>query len=86
MPQPWLPAAQGGFSEIMIERAGREPEVPRVPATTSPAGYEIDAVARQIEQREAREMSLADSLGNARALDRWRQAVGETYAADAPQP
>ncbi|MEO7032718.1 MAG: Gfo/Idh/MocA family oxidoreductase [Polyangiaceae bacterium] len=84
--KPWLPAADGGFSEIVIERAAREPEVLRVAAAASPYGYEIDAVAMQIEQREAREMSLADSLGNARTLDRWRQAIGLTYAADAPQP
>ena len=81
--EPWLPAPNGGSSEILIERAGREPEVLRVAADASPYGYEIDAVAAQLEQREAREMSLEDSLGNALTLDRWRRAIGLTYAADA---
>ena len=65
-----------------IERPGREPEPLRVPAADA-YGHQLDAVAAQIARREAREMSLADSLGNAQALDRWRQAIGLTFAADA---
>lgn len=81
--QPWHPARDSDFSEIVIERPGREPEVLRVDAEYSAYGYEIDAVAAQIEQREAAEMSLADSLGNAAMLDRWRSAIGLRYPADA---
>jgi predicted dehydrogenase len=80
--EPFLPAKDGGFSEILIERPGREPETLRVEAPESLYVYEIDAVAAQIERREAREMSHADSLGNARALDQWRRAVGVSFAAD----
>ncbi|MEP7051157.1 MAG: Gfo/Idh/MocA family oxidoreductase [Pseudomonadota bacterium] len=83
--QPWLPAPDGGFSEILIERRNREPETLRVSAHQSPYAYEVDTVAAQIAQREAREMTLADSLGNAQALDRWRQGIGLTYPADLPQ-
>ena len=79
--EPWHPAQEHDFSEILIERPGREPEPLRVPAADA-YGHQLDAVAAQIERREAREMSLADSLGNAQALDRWRQAIGLTFAAD----
>jgi predicted dehydrogenase len=80
--EPFLPAREGGFTEILIERPGRDPETVRVEAPDSLYVYEVDAVAAQIERREAREMSHADSLGNARTLDQWRQAVGVTYVAD----
>ena len=80
--EPWLPAESGGFSEILIERAGRAPESIRVAAACSPYEYEVDAVAAQIERRQAREMTVADSLGNAATLDRWRKAIGLSYAAD----
>jgi predicted dehydrogenase len=81
--EPWHATEQRGFSEILIERPGRQPEVLRVPATDA-YGHQLDAVAAQIARREASEMSLSDSLGNALALDRWRQAIGLRFAADAP--
>ncbi len=80
--EPFLPAREGGASEISIERPGREPEVLRLEAPASLYVHEIEAVRAQLEHREAREMSLADSLGNARALDQWRSALGVRYAAD----
>ena len=80
--KPWLPAPNGGFSEILLERAGREPETLPVAAAVGPYEYEIDAVAAQLTAREAREMTLADSIGNAQTLDRWRRAIGLSYAAD----
>jgi predicted dehydrogenase len=79
---PWHPAQDADYSEIVIERPEREAEVIRVPASGTIYGYEIDAVRAQIEQRQAVEMSWADSLGNALTLDRWRQALGVTFAAD----
>jgi predicted dehydrogenase len=79
---PFLPARDGGSTEIVIERPNRPNEVIRVDAPDSLYVYEVDAVAAQIERGEAREMSHADSLGNARALDQWRKAVGVSYLAD----
>ncbi|MES1175379.1 MAG: Gfo/Idh/MocA family oxidoreductase [Myxococcales bacterium] len=79
--EPWHPAQGRAFSEILIERPGREPETLHVPASDA-YGHQLDAVAAQIAQREAREMPLADSLGNAQALDRWRGAIGLTFAQD----
>ena len=79
---PWHPANDADFSEILIERPKREVEIIRVSAPGTTYSYEIDAVRAQLEQRQAAEMSWADSLGNALTLDRWRQALGVTFAAD----
>jgi predicted dehydrogenase len=81
---PWHPAhhTDAGYSEIVIERPKREPEIIRVPSPGSLYGYELDAVAAQLEHRQAAEMSWADSLGNALTLDRWRGALGVEFAAD----
>jgi predicted dehydrogenase len=80
--EPWLPARGRDFSEIVIERPGRDPETIRVEAPQGPYEYEVDAVAANIEARETCEMTLTDSLGNAQTLDRWRRAIGVTYTAD----
>jgi predicted dehydrogenase len=79
---PWHPAHETDYSEIVIERPKQEAEVIRVPAPGTIYSYEIDAVRAQLEQRQAAEMSWADSLGNALTLDRWRHALGVTFAAD----
>ncbi|HKO53967.1 MAG TPA: Gfo/Idh/MocA family oxidoreductase [Polyangiaceae bacterium] len=82
---PWHPAQATDFSEIVIERGKHEPEIIRVSSPGTLFGYEIDAVRAQLEQRQAAEMSWADSLGNALTLDRWRRAIGVTFAADQPE-
>jgi len=81
---PWHPALETDFSEIVIERGKKEKdtEVIRVPAPGTTYSYEIDAVRAQLEQRQAAEMSWADSLGNALALDWFRRELGVSYAAD----
>ncbi len=81
--EPWHPGQARGSSEIVIERPGREPEIVRVPSAHSAYVHQVDAVAAQITAREASEVTLDDSLGNALTLDRWRRALGLTYAADA---
>ena len=80
--EPWHPTLHRDFSEIVIERPGREPETLRVATARTAYDYEVEAVATQIEHRQAREMTPDDSLGNALTLDRWRRAIGVTYAAD----
>jgi len=79
---PWHPGLGENPSEIVIERGKGQPEVIRVPAPGTLYSYEIDAVRAQLERREAAQMSWADSLGNALTLDRWRRALGVTFAAD----
>ena len=85
LPTPWHPGNDRDFSEIRIDRPGRDPEVLRIPSPETAYVYQVDAVAAQIANREAREMTLADSLGNARTLDLWRSALGLTFAADADE-
>jgi predicted dehydrogenase len=80
--EPWSPWDTGAANELMIVRPGRDAETVTVAATQNAYGYEIDAVAAQLGARQAREMSWDDSLGNAFALDRWRNAIGLSYAAD----
>jgi predicted dehydrogenase len=79
---PWHPALDTDFSEIVIERPKHEPEIIRVSAPATTYSYEIDAVRAELERRQAPEMSWADSLGNALTLDRWRSALGVSFAAD----
>ena len=45
--------------------------------------YEADMVAAHIAERQAPAMLWADSLGNMRLLDRWRQEIGLTFPQDA---
>lgn len=80
--QPWHPAQDSDHSEIVIERPDSEPETIRIDAAYSAYVYQVEAVAAQLERREAKEMTLADSLGNAATLDRWRRAIGLRYASD----
>ncbi len=80
--EPFLPAREGGASEIRLERPERDAEIFHIDAPDSLYVYEVEAVRAQIRNREAREMSHADSLGNARVLDEWRRALGVRYAAD----
>jgi len=82
LPAPWHPAHEADHSEIIITRGKHESEIIRVPAAGTIYSYEIDAVRAQLEQRQALEMTWADSLGNALTLDRWRRALGVTFAAD----
>jgi predicted dehydrogenase len=79
---PWHPAHESDFSEIVLERGKQPAEVIRVSAPGTIYSYEIDAVQAHLEQREAPEMSWADSLGNALTLDRWRRQLGVTFPAD----
>jgi len=79
---PWHPAHETDFSEIVLERGKQPAETIVVSAPGTIYGYEIDAVQAHLEQRQAPEMSWADSLGNALTLDRWRRQLGVTFPAD----
>lgn len=81
VPEPWLPARDGGTSRVFLHRQGqREPEeITFASPEDRPAflyAIEADHVARHIASGEAPAMTWDDSLGNMRALDRWREAIG----------
>ncbi|HZY49943.1 MAG TPA: aldo/keto reductase, partial [Devosia sp.] len=73
----------GGRGQIVIHRPGQPPET----VTTGDAGhlysYEADAAAEAIfagrQELAAPGMSWADTLGNLRALDKWRAGAGLEY-------
>lgn len=74
---PWLPGAE---DTLTIRVVGSDPvEVPA--GDVAMYAREADAVARAAAagETEVASLPLADSLGNARALQRWRDAVGEPY-------
>jgi predicted dehydrogenase/aryl-alcohol dehydrogenase-like predicted oxidoreductase len=80
VPQPWLPPADKP-GVVIVHRAGEET---REATTAAGAQYalEADAVADYLADREAPQMSWADSLGNATVLDAWRAAIGLEYPSE----
>ena len=92
LPTPWSPSRDGGPSKIVVQRHG-EPKPreivlePSGPAKAYLYTIEADHVAAHVADRQSPAMSWADSLGNMRTLDQWREAIGLTYPlerADAP--
>jgi predicted dehydrogenase/aryl-alcohol dehydrogenase-like predicted oxidoreductase len=75
--EPWLPSATEPTT-IEVHRVGAEVEEIEV----APQGLyaaEADVVAAHIADRQAPEMSWADTLGNMAALDKWRAEIGLVY-------
>lgn len=87
---PWIPARRGGVTDIIVQRNGEPKRIIEIESAEWLYGLEADTVAQYIERRQAPSpaMSWDDTLGNMRTLDRWRAAIGLTYAqeqADAPE-
>jgi predicted dehydrogenase len=78
VPQPaWIHSLRGpGTSQIILTPAAGEQEVIEVEATQGVFAREADHVAAHVEDRQAPELSWAETLANLRTLDRWREAVG----------
>jgi predicted dehydrogenase len=79
---PWYPGEDEASTRIELHREGaNEPEVHFAPGSAGLFTIEVDTVARHIKNRQAPlpAMSWADSLGNMRALDMWRQSVGVVF-------
>lgn len=90
LPDPWMPGRNGGpsDSELHVTVKGET----RVEAIKHPAHlfmFEAELASRAIldgrAEAPAPAMSWADSIGNAQALDAWRQAVGYTLAVENPK-
>jgi predicted dehydrogenase len=79
LPNPWIPEGdrQALASRFVIHRDGRDPEEVIVRTALPTYGVEAELVADCLPGLEAPApaMSWADSLGNMRALDRWRGAL-----------
>jgi predicted dehydrogenase len=77
---PWF-GGDGKPTHVTLHKVGEEPrDISAEPALIYTA--EADAVAAAIEQRQAPEMSWADTLGNLTVLDAWRKAIGQQYASE----
>jgi predicted dehydrogenase len=82
VPAPWAQIKDSTTTKLFVERKG-EPQQEIVVEITQPAyAIEADHVAGHIEQRQAPAMSWDDSLGNMRALDRWRKSIGLVYESE----
>ncbi|WP_406052805.1 aldo/keto reductase [Kribbella sp. NBC_00889] len=77
---PWF-GGDGRPTHVTLHKVGEEPrDISADPALIYAA--EAEAVARAIEQRQAPEMSWADTLGNLTVQDAWRAAIGQQYASE----
>ena len=75
--EPWLPGATEPTT-VRVHRVGADVEE----IVIAPQGLyaaEADVVAAHMADRQAPEMSWADTLGNMAALDRWRAEIGLVY-------
>jgi predicted dehydrogenase/aryl-alcohol dehydrogenase-like predicted oxidoreductase len=82
--RPWTPPP-GQPGRITVHRVGEEP---RDVTTDGVAQYgvEADVVAAHIADRQAPQMTWADSLGNATVLDAWRAAIGLQHPSERTVP
>ena len=78
VPKPaWIHELRApGVSTIVLTPAGGEPKVIEIEATQGIYAREADYVAMHVANREAPELTWAETLANMRTLDRWRTAVG----------
>ncbi len=83
VPEPWFcQGREAGETTIIVNGKGM-----RIPADRGIYTNEADQVAQCIARREGTPpaMTWADSLGQAKALDAWRAAVGLAYPSDSPK-
>src|SRR5439155_16727764 len=81
---PWLPRTGDDLS--ILVKTDQEPTIQRIAVDNTCDQYalEADMVAAYIDERQAPAMTWNDTLGNMKALDRWRAALGVAYEAEKP--
>ena len=88
LPDPYVAAREGAMpGKILVYRRGEAPREIAIESTVTSFAHEADAVGRAIRagKTETTEMSWADTLGNLRAQDAWRAAIGLTYESEKPE-
>ncbi|MGQ9662897.1 MAG: aldo/keto reductase [Kiritimatiellia bacterium] len=91
LPVPYQHAREGATPGriLVIRRGATEPEEIRIESPVTSYTHEADVVGRAIaagcNEAPPPAMTWADSLGNMRALDAWRSAVGLTYESEKPE-
>ncbi len=90
--QPWNPAPEGGSTTLQLFRNTERPTITKlveIPVAIDGHLYGVeadtvgDAILAGKTEPESPAMTLDDTLGNMRLLDRWRATIGLQYDADA---
>jgi predicted dehydrogenase/aryl-alcohol dehydrogenase-like predicted oxidoreductase len=85
LPTPWVVSREGGTSKILLKK-NSEKEVQEILVETTEwlYGIEADTVAANLENGQGKfpAMSHADTLGNIRLQDAWREQIGLEYDAE----
>ncbi|MCF7689602.1 MAG: Gfo/Idh/MocA family oxidoreductase, partial [Cephaloticoccus sp.] len=86
VPSPWIVPSEGADALIHLTVDGQT-ETINACTPENLYGIEADAVAKALANgdHEVAAMTVADTLGNMAALDRWRQAVGLVYEQEKPE-
>lgn len=79
VPWPWKPGSDGNTPAIIVRRRGEAPYTLHETDPRDLYGIEADTVAAHVAARQSPAMPWEDTLGNMRALDQWRAAVGLVY-------
>ncbi len=88
VPNPYVAAREGAApGRILVHRRGApEPEAIEVPSDVTSYAHEADvcgcAIRAGRREPEAPAMTWADTLGNLRAQDAWRAAIGLVYESE----
>ena len=85
IPWPWIPAREGGATQILLQKKGQpQPEEIVVETQEWLYGLEADTVAANLERRQALPpaMTWDDTLGNMKTLDRWRESFSFQYESE----
>jgi predicted dehydrogenase len=79
LPNPWLPAGdrQGRAASLVVHLEEQQPQATEVRAHSASYALQAELMARSLPAQEAPwpAMTWADTLGNLRALDAWRDAL-----------
>jgi aryl-alcohol dehydrogenase-like predicted oxidoreductase/predicted dehydrogenase len=79
---PWF-GGDGKPNKVTLHRVGAEPrDIAAETALIYAAEAEAVQAAVQAGERQAPEMSWADTLGNLTVQDQWRAAIGQQYASE----
>jgi predicted dehydrogenase/aryl-alcohol dehydrogenase-like predicted oxidoreductase len=82
---PWFCSGrEGGRSTITVRLASGESRETVIETADWLYAIEADHVAAHVAARQAPAMTWDDTLGNARALDAWRTAIGLEYPVEKP--
>lgn len=84
IPSPWVPGGSGpGKTIIYLKKTGVK-EIEEIKVTTRTGLYEqeINTVAENINNRQAAEVSLQDTLDNMATLELWRRSVSIVHTKD----